>query len=182
MKKIFSIIKEILMWIVIIMAFSALGLGSDNPSRSVLIWAIVAVIIFSIGFVIAKHSHRRTATTQTQILFKRIFGVILIVFGCILPDFVLSKANFAFTIQALIFVFALLLIVLGAFAVFLIKKGAFLAFIGYILLIIGAFLPALAMASYDISYNALGTVYYLLIALALFSWLGISMIAVKKPA
>ncbi|MCK4358905.1 MAG: hypothetical protein KAW92_09210 [Candidatus Cloacimonetes bacterium] len=182
MKKILSIIREIFMWVVIILAFSALGLGSDNPSRSALILAIVAVIIFAIGFVVAKHSQRHTVTTRAHILFKRIFGIILLAFGCILPNLVLSKANFAFTIQALIFVFALLLIALGAFAVFLIRKGSFLSFLGYILLIIGAFLPALAMASYDISYNALGTVYYLLIALALFSWVGISMIAAKKPA
>ena len=182
MKKIFRIIKEIFMWVIIILAFSALGLGSDNPSRSGLIWAIAAVIIFAVGFVITKYAQRRTVTTHAHILFRRIFGIILLAFGCLLPNLVLSKANFAFTIQALIFVFALLLIALGVFAVFLIKKGASLSFVGYILLIIGAFLPALAMASYDISYNALGTVYYLLIALALFSWLGISMIAAKKPA
>lgn len=180
MKKILSIIKEILMWVVIIFAFSALGLGSDNPTRSALIWAIVGIIVFAVGFVIAKNTHRHTGTTKAQVIIKKIFGIILVLFGCILPNLILSKANFSFGIQALIFIFALVLVAIGILAVFLIKKGSFSSVLGYILLVIGALLPALAMASYDTSYNALGTVYYLLIALALFSWLGISMIATKK--
>jgi hypothetical protein len=186
MKNVFGIIKEILMWIVIIFAFSALGLGSDNPVRSVLIWAGLAVIIFAVGFVIAKKSHRRTGTTRAHIIIRRIFGIILILFGCILPDLVLGKANFPFGIQVLIFVFALLLIALGALAVSLInkylsgEKGVIFSALGYILLIIGAFLPALAMASYDSSYGALATAYYLLIALSIFSWVGLSMLSAKK--
>lgn len=188
MKRIFRLIGEILMWVVIVLAFSSLGLGSDNPARSMLIWAIIAVIIFAVGFVVAKRSTRRTVTTKSQIIFKRVFGIILVLFGCLLPNWVFGKANFSFGIQVLIFIFAVLIVAIGVFAIFLInkylsgEKGFFFSVLGYFLLIIAAFLPALAMSSYDCSYDALGIVYYILIGLSIFSWIGISMIFKKQLA
>ncbi|MBC8525814.1 MAG: hypothetical protein H8D22_02925 [Candidatus Cloacimonetes bacterium] len=180
MKKIFRIILEIIMWVVIILAFAALGLGSDNPSISTLIWAIVAIIIFAVGFIIAKKTRRRTVTTHAQILIRRIIGIILVLFACFLPCQVFSKFGFPLSQLVLIFIFAFILVAIGVFAIFLINKGAFNSFLGYIILIVAAFLPALAMSGYDLSYSALGTVYYLTVALAIFSWIGISMFTAKK--
>ncbi|MBC8312661.1 MAG: hypothetical protein H8E33_00250 [Candidatus Cloacimonetes bacterium] len=188
MKKIFSVIGEILMWIVIVLAFSALGFGSDNPARSMLIWIIFAIIIFAAGFVIAKKSKRRTVTTKFQIIFKRVFGLFLVLFGCLLPNLVFGNANFAFWIQVLIFIFALLIVATSIFAISLInkylagKKGILFSVLGYFLLIIAAFLPALAMSFYDCSYDALGLVYYILIGLSIFSWIGISLFSENKLA
>lgn len=186
MKNVFRIIKEILMWVVIIGAFSALGLGSDNPLRSALFWGGLAVLIFSIGFVIAKHAKRRTVTTKRQVIFRRVFGIILVVFACILPVLVLGSAGFPFWIQILIFVFASAIVALGALAVTLInkylkgKKNVWSSVLGYLLLIIGSLVPALVMSLYDSSYGTIATVYYLLVALAIFSWLGLSMFKKQK--
>jgi FlaA1/EpsC-like NDP-sugar epimerase len=186
MKKVFRIIKDVLMWVVIIGAFSALGFGSDNPLRAALFWAGLAVLIFAIGFVIAKHAKRRTVSTQREIIFRKVFGVILVVFACILPNLVLGGAGFPFWIYLLIFVFAAALIALGSLAVTFInkhlqgKKNMWSSVLGYLILVIGALLPGLIMSTYDSSYGTLATVYYLLVALAIFSWIGISMFTKQK--
>lgn len=186
MKKAFRIIKEVLMWIVIIGAFSALGLGSDNPLRGALFWAGLAVLIFAIGFVITKHAKRRTVSTKREIIFKKVFGIILVVFACILPELVLGSAGFPFWIQILIFLFAAALIALGVLAITLInkylqgKKNVWSSVLGYLLLVIGSLVPGLVMSLYDSSYGTLATVYYLLIALAILSWIGLSMFRKQK--
>lgn len=174
------------MWIVIIGAFSALGLGSDNPLRGALFWAGLAVLIFAIGFVIAKHAKRRTVSTRREIIFKKVFGIILVVFACILPELVLGSVGFPFWIQILIFLFAAALIALGVLAITLInkylqgKKNVWSSVLGYLLLVIGSLVPGLVMSLYDSSYGTLATVYYLLIALAILSWIGLSMFRKQK--
>jgi len=178
MKKIFKIIREFIMWIFIIGAFAAIGFTTDTPAQSSLIWAGIAVLIFGVGFLIAKHTKRRTGTTKAQLVIKKIIGFILLVFGLVLPALLLS--NFPTNIRLLIVLFAVVLVALGCLAVYLINKSKGWAVLGYLILIIASFLPALAMSTYDMTYNALGTVYYLTIALACFSWAGISMITAKK--
>jgi len=178
MKKIIRIIKEIIMWILIVGAFAAIGFTTDTPATSSLIWAAIAVLIFGVGFLVAKHAKRSTGTTKTKIIVNKIIGVILLVFGLILPALIL--AQFPPSIRALLVLFAAVLVAIGALAVNLIKKGKALTLLGYLILIVISFLPALAMSTYDMTYNALGTSYYLTIALACFAWAGLSMIKTKK--
>lgn len=178
MKKIIRIIKEIIMWILIIGAFAAIGFTTDTPTESSLIWAGIAVLIFGVGFLIAKHTKRKTGTTKAHLVFRRVIGVILLLIGLILPALIL--ANFPTNIRILIILFAIVLVALGALAVYLINKSTVLAILGYLILIIASFLPALAMSTYDMTYNALGTTYYLTIALACFAWAGISLITTQK--
>lgn len=178
MKKIFNIIKEVIMWVLIVGAFAAIGFTTETPAESSLIWAGIAVLIFGLGFIIAKHAKRRTGTTKAQLILRKIIGSILLIFGLILPALIL--ANFPLGIRGLILLFAIVLVALGGLAVHLINKSKALSFLGYFILVILSFLPALAMSLYDMTYNALGTTYYLTIALASFSWAGISMITTQK--
>jgi len=98
-----------------------------------------------------------------------------------LPAQVFSNFGFPFITLLIIFVFAAILVAIGAFAVLIINKyGGFFSVLGYLLLLIAAFLPAIAMSSYDLSYGALSTVYYLVLLLAIFSWVGLSMVFTKK--
>ncbi len=166
------------MWILIVGAFAAIGFTTDTPTSSSLIWAGIAVLIFGLGFIIVKHAKRRTGTTKTQLVLKKIIGTLLLIFGLILPALIL--ANFPLGIRGLIVLFAIALVALGALAVHLINKSTSLAVLGYFILVILSFLPALAMSTYDMTYNALGTTYYLTIALACFSWAGVSMITAKR--
>ncbi|HEX38416.1 MAG TPA: hypothetical protein ENG70_06160 [Candidatus Cloacimonetes bacterium] len=181
MRKIISIIKEIIMWAAILFAFAAIGFASDNPYRTSIIWIIIAIVIFGVGFFIKKHTKRKTVTTKAHIIARKIIGIILVLIACYLPVMVFGNVGFPFITLLLIFIFAAVLIALGALAVLIINKyGGFMSFVGYLLMLIVAFLPALAMSGYDLSYSALSTVYYLLLLLAIFSWLGLSMIFAKK--
>ncbi|MBN2017393.1 MAG: hypothetical protein JW794_04585 [Candidatus Cloacimonetes bacterium] len=181
MRKIISIIKEVIMWLVILCAFAAIGFASDDPYRTSIIWVIVAIVIFGVGFFIKKHTKRRTVTTKSQIIIKKVIGMILLLIGCLLPAQVFGNFGFPFITLLLIFVFALVLVALGAIAILIINKfGGIIAVLGYLLLLVTAFLPALAMSGYDLSYGALSTVYYLVLLLAIFSWVGLSMVFAKK--
>ena len=178
MKSIFKMIKEIIMWIVILSAFAAIGLSTDTPVMSAIIWVVIGIVIFIGGFLLAKFGKRHTGTTHTHLMLKKVVGVLLTIFGLILPIVVLS--SFPTSTKVMIVVFDIVLVALGIVAVKLINKSITLAIPGYIFLFILALIPALAMSTYDMSYNALGTTYYLTIALASFSWFGISMVYAKK--
>lgn len=178
MNSIFKIIKEVLLWLIILSAFAAIGLSTETPVQSAILWAIIGIVIFGAGFLILKFHKRRRGTTHTHLIFKKIIGALLTIFGLILPIFVFS--TFPQTTKLLIIAFDIVLVALGILAVKLINKNISTAILGYIILFILALLPALAMSTYDMSYNALGNTYYLTIALACFSWSGISMIFAKK--
>ncbi|MDP8241890.1 MAG: hypothetical protein P9M09_02570 [Candidatus Celaenobacter antarcticus] len=181
MRKVISIIKEAIMWIAILCAFGAIGFANDDPYRTSIIWIIIAIVIFGVGFFIKKHSKRRTVTTKAYLIAKKIIGALLVPIGCLLPAQVFSNFGFPFITLLIIFVFAAILVAIGAFAVLIINKyGGFFSVLGYLLLLIAAFLPAIAMSSYDLSYGALSTVYYLVLLLAIFSWVGLSMVFTKK--
>ena len=181
MRKVISIIKEAIMWIAILCAFGAIGFANDDPYRTSIIWIIIAIVIFGVGFFIKKHSKRRTVTTKAYLIAKKIIGALLVLIGCLLPAQVFSNFGFPFITLLIIFVFAAILVAIGAFAVLIINKyGGFFSVLGYLLLLIAASLPAIAMSSYDLSYGALSTVYYLVLLLAIFSWVGLSMVFTKK--
>ncbi|MEA2103393.1 MAG: hypothetical protein U9P79_01955 [Candidatus Cloacimonadota bacterium] len=178
MKSILKIIKEVIMWLVILSAFAAIGLSTQTPVKSSIIWVLIGIVIFVGGFLLAKYGKRQKGTTHTHLIFKKIIGALLTIFGLILPILILS--TFPTSTKLLIVAFDVVLVAFGILAVKLINKSISTAILGYILLFILAFLPALAMSTYDMSYNALGTTYYLTIALACFSWFGISMIYTKE--
>ncbi|MDP8227588.1 MAG: hypothetical protein P9L89_08125 [Candidatus Celaenobacter polaris] len=181
MRKVISIIKEAIMWIAILCAFAAIGFASDDPYRTSIIWVVFAIVVFTVGFFIKKHAKRRTVTTKGQLIAKKIIGALLVLIGCFLPAQVFGNFGFPFITLFLIFVFAVILVAIGAFAVLIINKyGGFFSVLGYLLLLIAALLPALAMSGYDLSYGALSTVYYLVLLLAIFSWVGLSMVFTKK--
>jgi len=181
MRKVISIIKEAIMWIAILCAFAAIGFASDDPYRTSIIWIIVAIVIFGVGFFIKKHSKRRTVTTKGYLITKKIIGALLVLIGCLLPVQVFGNFGFPFVTLLVIFIFAAILVAIGGFAILVINKyGGLFSVLGYLLLLIAAFLPALAMSGYDLSYGALSTVYYLVLLLAIFSWVGLSMVFTKK--
>jgi len=72
MRKVISIIKEAIMWIAILCAFGAIGFANDDPYRTSIIWIIIAIVIFGVGFFIKKHSKRRTVTTKAYLIAKKI--------------------------------------------------------------------------------------------------------------
>ncbi len=187
MRGIFATIKEIITWLIILAVFSSIGFATANPKKGILLWALVFVAIFAIVFVIVKNTQkRREKISGGHRILKKVFGVILILFGCLLPDLILGKAGFSLGIQAMIFGMAIVWIVIALLGISLINqylvkgKSIFLSLIGHLILIIDSVLPCLVMIQYDSSYNALGTVYYLTIALAVLSWSGFSMLKGKE--
>lgn len=187
MRSIFTIIKEIITWLIILAVFSSIGFATDNPRKGILLWALVSVVIFAIVFVIVKNTQKRQEkVSDSSRIFKKIFGVVLILFACLLPDLTLGKAGFSSAIQIIIFGLTLVWIAIALLGTYLINqyllkgRSIFLAFIGYIVLIIDSALPGLVMMQYDSRYNAMGTAYYLTIALAILSWTGLSMLKSKE--
>lgn len=182
MKKVISIIKEILLWAIILFAFSLIGL----PSNMVPFWGIAGLVIFGIGYIFIRNHRRQSGITKGQIIRSRVMGSILVLFACFLPNIAFRDAGFSMSVKVLLVIASILLIALGILAISLINRHlrgqstVLSSILGYVLLFILALVPAALMSTYDMSYNALGTVYYIVIGITLFSWFGISMIMKKS--
>lgn len=122
-------------------------------------------------------------------LVSKIVGWVLVVLAIFVPNYVLSSMDFrnllstehTFTGRLLITLVTVVAIVAGVLAYYLInlKESKGMKIVGYAIIILVGFVPAILMMPYDRGSNALGTAYLTLAAVSIFSWSGLK-IALKK--
>lgn len=162
--------------------FSALGFLTDNPETMVPVYLIFFIVLFGAILIYNKIHHRKKEPNlKAHRMIKKILGIILFIISFILPAYVLRNTGFPTGTLVMISVMTLVLIIVAGFAVYSINtKKTLLAIIGYVLLIIVAYVPGRAMQMHDTSYSALGTAYYLSILVAILAWWGVNLATDKK--
>ena len=180
MNKILSVIGKILAWVVLTLAFSAIGLGTDNPSVMVPAYAIAFVIILgAILFYVSKHKRHSFDDIKTPKIIPFIAGAILILVSLGFPAFSLAKFRPGLIPQFSVIIFTVILLGLGFIGVWLINclsmKNKLFSIIGYLILVLAAAFPALAIAAMDTSYGTLGVMYFTAMLEAIIIWSGFSM-------
>lgn len=179
MKNVLNVVIKVIMWIVILVAMSSLGFGTDNPRLMVPVYALFFAITFGLVllFSIRKQKTKRSAEKKYVTVFKAILGAILIICGLIAPYVVFSSVGFTIGIYLMIGLLILVLLGISIFAIYMINKHKVVNSItGYLLLVAVSFAPALVMIQHDKSYHAIGLAYYTAVAVTVFFWFGISLL------
>lgn len=177
MKKIISILG----WIILLLAFASLGLSSDDPTFGFFFYLAFFLIVFVlVYFYNKKHRKRKEADPKSLALLNKILGIILIIVAVFSPIIALRKIQLPFTPNLLIFLVTAVLIALGVIAVMLINKEKIMKLLGLLLLIVLSAIPAIFATLFldqffPNAYNALGTAYWAIISVAIFSWWGFSL-------
>lgn len=181
MKKIVSIIG----WIVLLLAFAALGLSSDDPTFGFFFYLVFFTIVFGLVFLYTKkHQRRKETNPKILALIHRIAGVVLLLAALFSPVIALRKIQLPFAQNLLILAVTTVLMALGVFAISLINNSKVKKILGLILLIVLAMIPAFFATNYlsnffPNAYNALGTAYWAIVAVAIFSWWGFTLFTKK---
>ena len=182
MKKILSDIGKIIAWIIFIGVFASIGLATENPSVMVPVYGIAIIVILGtiLFFLVRKKRQSFEATaTKTPVFIPMTGGILLLLFSFVFPAYAISRFLPIFVTVGSSILFTLLLIALGFLGVWLInvlsQKIKALAWLGYILIIVAAAVPALAIASIDASAETLGVLYFVVMVEAILVWAGYSM-------
>lgn len=182
MKKIINVLG----WIVLLLAFAALGLNADNKLFGFFLYLVIFAIIFGLVYWYIKKHHRRTEIDpQKIILLHKILGFILLLVAVFSPAIALGKIHLPFLPNLLIFITTAVLIAAGVVAVTMINSEKTKNIFGYIILIILSAVPAFFATTYldqffPNTYNALGTAYWAVVSVAIFSWWGFSLYSKKE--
>lgn len=180
MSKVIKNILEVIKWVVLLGAFSAMGLMADNPAAGFFRYLIFFIVVFIGVFVYNKKKGRKTESNPVLRYYSnKVIGVILLALSVLIPFFFMKASNFPAYIYLLLGLAVLVLIAISIFAINLInsakEKGLIFGIAGYVIIIVLCSLPAVLMMQYDRTYNALGTAYYMAFVITLFSWWGVSL-------
>ncbi|MFA7056753.1 MAG: hypothetical protein WC155_04220 [Candidatus Cloacimonadales bacterium] len=124
-----------------------------------------------------------------KMVLKKVIGYLLVILSIFIPSYVRTSFNFrnlmssehTFTGLLLITLVAIFVVVAGLVAYYLIniKQSAGFKVLGYVMIVVIAFVPAMLMMPFDNGSNALGTAYLTLVAVSVLAWAGFSL-ALKK--
>ncbi len=180
-----KVIVNIIGWIILLVCFGALGFSTDNPAIGVPIYTVFFALVFGLVFLYVRKHKRHEKTNQTTInLIHKIFGLILLLLAVFSPVIALRKIELPFIYNLIMFFSTAVIIGLGTLAVTMLnntRSNSFLSRLaGFLLLIILAAIPALIATQFLITYfpsayNALGTAYWAIVSVAVFSWWGFSL-------
>ena len=177
MKKIISIIG----WIILLLAFAALGLSSDDPTFGFFFYLAFFTATFALVYLYIKKHQRRTEIDPKKIaLVYKISGIVLLLVGIFSPIIALRKIGLPILSNILILLATVILVGLGALAITLINDIKHKKVLGYILLVFTATIPAIfaitfLSAYFPNAYNALGTSYWSIVSVSVFTWWGFSL-------
>jgi len=178
------IVLNVISWILVIGVFSALGFLTDNPGTTLPGYTVFFLLVFAGVYLYLKNVKRKDDTdNKNKVLIRKIIGVALFVLGIITPVFMLKSADFPTGVYILLLFITLVLvaIVLGATVVINnIRKNLILGIIGYLLVIVVSVIPGYLMQTYDSSYSALGTAYYIAVLVSILCWWGTSLFLRKN--
>lgn len=124
-----------------------------------------------------------------KMVLKKVIGYLLVILSIFIPSYVRTSFNFrnlmssehTFTGLLLITLVAIFVVVAGLVAYYLIniKQSAGFKVLGYVMIVVIAFVPAMLMMPFDNGSNALGTAYLTLVAVSVLAWTGFNL-ALKK--
>ncbi len=178
-------IGQIAAWLGLWAVFSSVGFATDNPQLMVPAYAIFFLLVFGLVLIYVKsHKQVMVASSKSAVMIKKASGIILLLISFYMPTWFVKGAHFTSGIYILITALTIVAVAISVGAVILINKNRgkniALEIVGYLILVLISTLPAIAMIQYDNSYSALGTAYYAALAVAIFSWWGISLFTVKN--
>jgi hypothetical protein len=184
MKQILLLIGKILAWLIFISAFAAIGLGTESPGLMVPVYALTMIVILGLIYLYStKHKRHSFEDMKSSSFMPYIIGGGLSLISLFLPAFLMIKYRPGLISFFPIFLITIVMLLLGVAGIWLIncysKKNKVFAYIGYLVLLATAAIPAIGISGYDNSYSTMGMVYYITLLEAIVAWTGMSALAKK---
>ena len=178
-----SMVGKIIAWILFVATFAAIGLATENPAVMVPVYGIsIIVILGAILFFLSRKKKQTAETVKIPAYISLIEGIFLLLFSLAVPVFVMGNSGALYYLNissSMTILFTLLLIGLGILGVWLInvlsQKIKIMSFLGYLMIIFVAALPAIAIAPIDASARTLGVLYFVVMLLGMTVWFGFSL-------
>ena len=189
MKKILNTVVSVIGWIAMIMAFSSIGFGTDNPKLGVPLYILFFLVVFAgVYYYVTHQRHSTKNVSKSNTLISKILGGIVLLAALLMPYFIFAKINLPFSATMIMIIITAVLIAIAIFSIRLINSAGdnfTKKLIGYLALIVIASIPAIATINYLLQYfnrpyDALGTSYWCVVAVTVLSWWGFSLVSKKK--
>ncbi len=182
-------IRQIVLSVIFILAFSLMGMMTQRPIM-VAVYAGVLIIISGIIFIFVRinQRHSEISLQKNQVL-SIIFGAVLFILALITPLLLVLKSNVInigsdpsiFAILA-VPVTTILFIALIAVAVYLINyqgEHFVIRAAGYLIVILTSLVPGILMSFYDKTASTIGSIYYVALAVLILAYNGINLFLPK---
>ncbi|HPV64881.1 MAG TPA: hypothetical protein PK515_05850 [Candidatus Cloacimonas sp.] len=184
-------IKQILSLIVFVAVLSLLGMISGRPIM-ILAYGVFFLVVVAIMFYLTNKRQRHfEKVKESSPVFKKVFGIILVLLSLITPMVIIFKTNLVNlpeslpigTAIAIVGAVSIVSIALTLAAVYFINmrgKQVSNRVIGYILYVIAAMIPGLLMSRIEKTTIGIGSVYYVALIVLILAYSGFGLITNRE--
>jgi hypothetical protein len=191
MKETLFALGKIIGVLVFIAVFSVTGLVSGQPLMILAYAGFITLIMFFIFLFVRRNQRHFEFISQRSRVISKIIGIIMILVALAVPVLAISNMQLfdlgtlklSTSLLAVVVAITIGLVAGGLFAVYLINRagsGLIHKIIGYLLIIGLSAVPALLVIPHDRTTTGIGSVYYIVIILAVISWWGFSLLLNKE--
>ena len=175
MKNIISIVGSVLGWTAIVCVFACVGFFTDNPGVMVPLYGVIMILVLGLfWFLVSKQKNKSQEQIKTSPYIPAVICGVLSVFTFIFPHMAISFFRPGEFSAFPIYLTTIFIVAVGIGGVWLINmmgvKNKLFAILGFLVLIILAFIPALLVAPIDSSYGTLGVIYFTMAIEAIIAW------------
>ena len=182
-------IRQIVLSVIFILAFSLIGMMTQIPIM-VAVYAGALIIISGIIFIfVRKHQRHSEISLQKNRVPSIIIGAVLCILAVLTPLLLVLKSNVinlgadpSIIAKLAVLGTTLLFIALIAIAVFLINyqgDNFVIRAAGYLIVILTSLVPGILMSFYDKTASTIGSVYYVALAVLILAYNGINLFLPK---
>lgn len=184
-------IKQILSLIVFVAVLSLLGMISGRPIM-ILAYGVFFLVVVAIMFYLTNKRQRHfEKVKESSPVFKKVFGIILVLLSLITPMVIIFKTNLVNLpeslpigiVIAIVGAVSIVFIALTLAAVYFINmrgKQVSNRVIGYILYVIAAMIPGLLMSRIEKTTIGIGSVYYVALIVLILAYSGFGLITNRE--
>lgn len=184
MRELWYNIRQIATIVLFVIAFSLMGMMTGRPLMVLLYAAVMGIISAATFFYVSRRQPYSEVSLKKSHLPRYILGGVLCLLAIITPLYLILKTsliNIPMEISAVLILavlgVTLLFVALFAVAVYLINyMGTMpMRIVAYLIVILASLIPGLLMSRFDKTASTIGAIYYVALAILIFSYNGISM-------
>ena len=181
MKNIVSIVGSVLGWTAMVCVFACIGFFTDNPGFMVPLYGVIMILVLGLfWFLVSRQKNKSYDQLKTSPNIPAFICGILSVFTFIFPHLAISffrPGEFSSFPIYLVTIFSVAIGFGGVYAINVLgAKNKLFAIIGFLVLVLLSFLPALLVAPIDSSYGTLGVIYFTMAIEAIIAWTAVTYV------
>jgi hypothetical protein len=176
--------------LIFIMVLSLSGIVSGKPIMILAYAGFFLLVMFAIFLFVRKNQRHFEIISQRNKLMSKIIGTLMVLIAIAIPAlaitnmqlFELGSATIGLKVILAVVALTITLLISGVVGVYLINRSGsklWHKILGYLIIIGASSVPALMVIPYDRTTTGIGSVYFVVIMVAILSWWGLSLYLYK---